>query len=69
MGAVIVFSNVQAIHAVGITIAAAVLLIAQLSLTFLIDGRGWFGVVKQTMSLPQFLGIAMMISGVLILRV
>ncbi|ASS65475.1 MULTISPECIES: DMT family transporter [unclassified Paenibacillus] len=69
MGAVIVFSNVQAIHAIGITITVAVLLIAQLSLTFLIDGRGWFGVVKQTMSLPQFLGIAMMIAGVLILRV
>lgn len=66
--AIIIFSNVASIQYVGVTLSISVLLIAQLSLTFLIDGKGWFGIVKQKMRLPQFIGIAMMIAGVVILR-
>jgi transporter family-2 protein len=43
-------------------------MIAQLCLTFLIDSNGWFGVTRQKMKLPQFLGIAMMIAGAVILK-
>ena len=66
--AIIIFSNVVSIQYVGVTLSISVILIAQLSLTFLIDGKGWFGIVKQKMRLPQFIGIAMMIVGVVILR-
>jgi bacterial/archaeal transporter family-2 protein len=66
--AIIIFSNVASIKYVGVTLSISVLLIAQLSLTFLIDGKGWFGIPKQKMRLPQFVGIAMMILGVVILR-
>lgn len=66
--AIIIFSNVASIEYVGVTLSISVLLIAQLSLTFLIDGKGWFGIPKQKMRLPQFVGIAMMIIGVVILR-
>ena len=66
--AIIIFSNVASIQYVGVTLSISVLLIAQLSLTFLIDGKGWFGIAKQKMRLPQFIGIAMMIVGVVILR-
>ena len=66
--AIIIFSNVASIQYVGVTLSISVLLIAQLSLTFLIDGKGWFGIPKQKMRLPQFVGIAMMIVGVVILR-
>ena len=66
--AIIIFSNVASIEYVGVTLSISVLLIAQLSLTFLIDGKGWFGIAKQKMRLPQFIGIAMMIVGVVILR-
>jgi bacterial/archaeal transporter family-2 protein len=66
--AIIIFSNVASIEYVGVTLSISVLLIAQLSLTFLIDGKGWFGIPKQKMRLPQFVGIAMMILGVVILR-
>lgn len=66
--AIIIFSNVASIEYVGVTLSISVLLIAQLSLTFLIDGKGWFGIPKQKMRLPQFVGIAMMIAGVVILR-
>ena len=67
-GAVVIFSNVTAIHAIGVTLTISTILIAQLILTFLIDSNGWFGVEKQQMKLPQFIGIGMMIVGVIILR-
>jgi bacterial/archaeal transporter family-2 protein len=67
-GAVIIFSNVTAIHQIGVTLTISALLIAQLSLTFFIDINGWFGVVKKKMRLTQFIGIGMMIAGVVILK-
>ncbi|WP_028543280.1 DMT family transporter [Paenibacillus taiwanensis] len=66
--AIIIFSNVTAIHQIGVTLTISALLIAQLSFTFIVDSTGWFGMVKQKMRLPQFVGIGMMIAGVLILR-
>lgn len=68
LAAVIIFSNVTAIQQIGVTLTIAVLLIAQLGLTFFIDHFGWFGVEKQKMRLPQFIGIGMMIAGVVILK-
>ncbi|MFM1652902.1 DMT family transporter [Brevibacillus sp. B_LB10_24] len=67
LAAVIIFSNVTAIQQNGVTLTIAALLIAQLGLTFLIDSKGWFGVEKQEMRLPQFLGIGLMTAGVVIL--
>lgn len=66
--AFIIFSNVTAIHQAGATITISAVLIAQLSMVFIIDSNGWFGVVKQKMSLPHFLGIGLMIAGVIILQ-
>ncbi|MGG0935506.1 DMT family transporter [Brevibacillus centrosporus] len=66
--AIIISSNITAIQQIGVTLAVAILMIAQLCLTFLIDSNGWFGVTRQKMKLPQFLGIAMMIAGVVILK-
>ncbi len=67
LGAMIIFSNVTSIHRIGVTLSISALLIAQLSITFLVDTNGWFGVVKQKIGLLQFLGIMMMIVGVVIL--
>lgn len=67
-GAVVVFGNITAIQQIGVTITVAALLIAQLGLTFLIEGNGWLGVAKQKMRLPQLIGIGMMIAGVAILK-
>ncbi|PZT53002.1 DMT family transporter [Paenibacillus silvae] len=67
-GAVIIFSEVTAIQQIGVTFTISALLIAQLFLTFLIDSNGWFGVLKQKMKLPQFIGIALMITGVIIMK-
>lgn len=65
--AVIIFSNTTAIHQIGVTLTISAVLIAQLGLTFIIDIKGWFGVEKQQMKLPQFIGMGMMVAGVVIL--
>jgi len=66
-GAPIIFSNVTAIHNNGITLSISALLVAQLSLTFIIDSKGWFGITKLKMNPSQFIGFGMMIAGVVIL--
>ncbi|MCM3789665.1 DMT family transporter [Domibacillus indicus] len=68
LAAIIIFGNVTAIQHVGVTLTIAVLLIAQLLFTFIIDLNGWFGVVKQKVRLPQVIGIMMMVAGVVILK-
>ncbi|NIK79674.1 transporter family-2 protein [Paenibacillus castaneae] len=68
LAALIIFSNVTAIHQIGVTLSVSALLIAQLSLTFLIEINGWFGIAKKKMRLSQFIGIGMMIAGVVLLR-
>ncbi|EDW4537589.1 EamA-like transporter family protein, partial [Salmonella enterica subsp. enterica] len=50
------------------TLTISAVLIAQLCITFFIDSLGWFGVPKQKMRLPQFIGIGLMIAGVVILK-
>jgi len=68
LAAIIISSNITAIHHIGVTLTIAVVLIAQLGITFMIDSRGWFGVAKQKMKLVQFIGIGMMVAGVVILK-
>lgn len=67
-GAIVIFSNVTAIQKIGVTLTISAILIAQLVLTYIIDSNGWFGTVKQEIKLSQFIGIGMMIAGVIILR-
>jgi bacterial/archaeal transporter family-2 protein len=66
-GAIVIFSSVKAIQTIGVTFSISALMIAQLTLTFIIDSNGWFGLEKQKMKLPQFFGIGLMIVGVVIL--
>ena len=66
--AIVIFCNITAIHLVGATLTTSTVLIAQLFITFLIDSNGWFGLEKQKMKTPQFIGIALMVAGVLLLK-
>lgn len=68
LAAPIIFSEVTAIRLIGVTLTISALLIAQLSLTFVIDAGGWFGVAKKRITAAQCIGIAMMIAGVLFLK-
>jgi len=65
--ALIISSNITSIREIGATMTISVLLIAQLSTVILVDSNGWFGLLKQKMGLPHFLGIGLMIAGVVIL--
>lgn len=66
-GAVIIYSNIISIQHIGVTLTISAVLIAQLSLTFLIDIKGWFDVVRLRIRIPQFIGIGIMVVGVVIL--
>lgn len=65
---VVIFSTITAMHLIGATLTISTALIAQLFMTFIIDSNGWFGLEKQQMKMPQFIGIGMMILGVLLLK-
>lgn len=67
LAAFIIFSNILSIELIGVTLTISAALIAQLAFTFIVDSNGWFGVKKQKMKLPQFIGICMMVIGVVIL--
>ncbi|MCI3919557.1 DMT family transporter [Paenibacillus sp. TRM 82003] len=67
LAAIIIFSNVEAIRSVGVTFTISAVLIAQLCLTFLVDGNGWFGVPKRKLRLPHALGIGLMAIGIVVL--
>ncbi|MBD8500118.1 DMT family transporter [Paenibacillus arenosi] len=69
LAAVIIFSSIIAMQQIGVTMTVSAVLIAQLGITFLIDSTGAFDVVKQKMRLPQFIGIGMMITGVILLGI
>lgn len=66
-GAIVVFGNVTAIHYIGVTLTVSAMLISQLGMTVLVDSKGWFGIKKQKMRIPQLIGITMMVAGVMIL--
>ncbi|MFS0654936.1 DMT family transporter [Bacillus sp. 179-C3.3 HS] len=66
--AIIIFNEVTAIQMIGVTLTISALLIAQLTSTFAIDAKGWFGVQKKKMKWPHYAGILLMIAGVIILK-
>lgn len=66
--ALILFSNMTAVHALGVTLTISLFLIAQLTLALIIDWRGWFGMVRRQLSVPQLIGVLMMVAGVVILK-
>ncbi|WP_093290497.1 DMT family transporter [Thermoactinomyces sp. DSM 45892] len=68
LGAIIIFSNVTAIHQIGVTLTVALLLISQLGFTFITDRFGWFEGKKQEVRPSQLMGIGMMVLGVAILQ-
>lgn len=68
LAAAVLFSNMTAVHLMGVTLTISLFLIAQLGLALVIDWNGWFGMTKRRLQLPQVIGILMMIGGVLILK-
>lgn len=67
-GVFIIFNEVTSIQLIGVTVTMSVILVAQIVMAFLIDVRGWFEIEKPAFGAPQFIGVAMMIIGVLIMQ-
>lgn len=68
LGVVIVIGEMAAIQLLGISVAIAILLIAQLLCAFLVDVRGLFGMNKIQITIHQVIGMGMMIAGVTIFK-
>ncbi|WP_214822339.1 MULTISPECIES: DMT family transporter [unclassified Exiguobacterium] len=66
--ALILFSNMAAVHELGVTLTISLFLIAQLALALVIDWRGWFGMVSRNLNAAQLFGVFMMIAGVILLK-
>lgn len=66
--ALILFSNMTAVHKLGVTMTISLFLIAQLALALVIDWRGWFGMVRRKLNGMQLFGVLMMIAGVILLK-
>ncbi|MBU9723010.1 MULTISPECIES: DMT family transporter [Bacillaceae] len=67
-GLLIIFNEVTAIQTIGVTLTISVLLIAQIVMAFIVDATGLFGLRKLKLHGWQFVGIGMMILGVIIIQ-
>lgn len=67
-GVIITFTVMKSVGSMGPTLAIGIILIAQLLAAAIIDAFGLFGSEKIKFSLHNFLGIAIMIVGIIIFK-
>jgi len=65
-GVVIVIGEMTAINRLGMSLAIATLLISQLLCAFMIDARGYFGVIKLKVTSQQIVGMLLIFIGIII---
>ena len=68
LGAIITFSVIQGITNMGPTCSIAIILVAQLLAAGVIDRFGMFGVQQIKFALSKFIGIGIMIVGIVIFK-
>jgi len=68
LAAVVLYSNMTAVHRMGVTLTIGIFLIAQLIAAVMIDSKGWFDMVKQRIGRTQIAGLLLMILGVIVLK-
>lgn len=68
LAAVILFSNMTAIHLMGVTLTISIFLIAQLVAAIVIDKKGWLDVAKKKVGTPQVVGVCLMVLGLVVLK-
>ncbi|SFD81529.1 transporter family-2 protein [Paenibacillus catalpae] len=67
LAAFIIFSNITAFHHNGAAVTVSAVLIAQILVTLGMEKAGWFGHSAMRLRAPQWIGIALMITGILCL--
>lgn len=65
--AFILFSNITAFHHNGAAVTVSAVLIAQIITTLIMEKAGWFGTVPIRLKNPQWIGLGLMILGILCL--
>ena len=68
LGVLITFTVIKSVGSMGPTLGIGIILISQLLAAAIIDAFGLFGSEKINFSLNQFLGIAIMIVGIIIFK-
>lgn len=68
LGLVITVTVMLSIKGLSPTVAVSTILIAQLLVAALIDGFGWMGQEKISMNAKQFIGLALMLGGVVLFK-
>lgn len=68
VGVGVVFCVMRGIQLLGPSIAISVVLISQLSFALCVDVFGWFGLPKVDLSFGQIIGLAVMLSGIFVLK-
>ncbi|MGE6256820.1 DMT family transporter [Heyndrickxia sporothermodurans] len=67
-GVVLVFCIMQAIRLLGPAYAISIILVAQLTLAVFIDTFGWFNFKVIPFSLNKFIGLGIMIAGIIVFK-
>lgn len=68
LGVIIIFTVMKGIGAMGATCGIGIILVAQLASAGMIDAFGLFGTEKISFHLKEFIGIAIMILGIIIFK-
>jgi len=68
LGAIIIFSVMLGISSLGPTCSIAIILVAQLTAAGIIDSFGMFGAEQIKFTLSKFIGIGVMIVGIIIFK-
>lgn len=68
LGVIIIFTVMKSIGAMGTTCGIGIILVAQLASAGMIDAFGLFGTEKISFHLKEFIGIAIMILGIIIFK-
>lgn len=68
LGAIIIFSVMKGISNLGPTCSIAIILVAQLTAAGIIDRFGMFGAEQIRFTLSKFIGVGVMIAGIIIFK-
>lgn len=68
LGVIIIFTVMKSIGSMGATLGISIILIAQLASAGIIDAFGLFGTEKISFGIREFIGISIMIIGVIIFK-
>ncbi|OBZ13231.1 MULTISPECIES: DMT family transporter [Bacillales] len=67
LAAFILFSNITAYHQNGAALTVSAVLIAQITATLIMEKIGWFGSVSLSLRPSQWVGVGLMVIGILCL--